>query len=201
MLRSAPLFRFFNAAVRHAPGRPRPEVEVTRPARFLLFLFLTASAVSAQPSRESVPAIALQGGTLIDVHTGQQIANSLIVVEGDRIKQVGRESDIVVPREARVIDAQGKWIIPGLMDLHAHISVAKNLPLELYLVNGVTTIRDPGGNLTLLRLARQEIDAGKKTGAQSSFFPVMCLTAIHRFGPTSASWPTRTNAPKAPSIS
>ncbi len=111
----------------------------------------------------------IKGGTLIDVHTGHQVTNSLIAVEGNRIKQVGRASDIVVPPEARVIDAHGKWIIPGLMDMHAHISMAKNLPLELYLVNGVTTLRDPAGNLTLLRLAREEIDAGKRLGPRLFF--------------------------------
>lgn len=111
----------------------------------------------------------IKGGTVIDVHTGHQAANSFIVIEGNRIKQVGRESEIVVPREAQVIDAHGKWIIPGLMDMHAHVSGVKNLPFELYLANGVTTIRDPGGNLTLLRLARQEIESGKRPGPRLFF--------------------------------
>ncbi|HWM90141.1 MAG TPA: hypothetical protein VN493_05190 [Thermoanaerobaculia bacterium] len=44
-----------------------------------------------------MPTAVLKGGTLVDVHTGHEIANSLIVVEGNRIKQVGRASDIVVP--------------------------------------------------------------------------------------------------------
>jgi imidazolonepropionase-like amidohydrolase len=56
------------------------------------------------------------------------------------------------------------------LDGHArHISVAKNLPLELYLVNGVTTLRDPAGNLTVLRLVREEIDAGKRLGPRLFF--------------------------------
>lgn len=113
---------------------------------------------------DGVPAVVIKGGTLIDVRTGHQVADSLIVIEGDRIKQVGRAPDVAVPQNSQVIDAHGKWIIPGLMDMHAHIAVAKNLPLELYLVNGVTTILDPGGDLTLQRLARQEIDSGRKLG-------------------------------------
>lgn len=134
----------------------------------LVFIAWVPTA-SAQQIRESVPAVVIKGGTLIDVRTGHQVAGSLIVVEGDRIKQVGREPDVVVPRDAQVIDARGKWIIPGLMDMHAHISGAKNLPLELYLVNGVTTIRDPAGHLTLQRLARQEIESGKRLGPRLSF--------------------------------
>lgn len=142
---------------------------MTRPTRSFLLLFLVASAVSSQPSRESVPAVALQGGTFLDVHTGQQVTGSLIVVAGDRIRQVGRESDVVVPRDARVIDVRGKWIVPGLMDLHAHVTVAKDLPLGLYLANGVTTIRDPGGHLTQLRLTRQAIEAGTRIGPRLYF--------------------------------
>jgi imidazolonepropionase-like amidohydrolase len=118
---------------------------------------------------QSAPTVVLRGGTLIDVRTGNQIADSLIIVEGNRIREVGRSSDIAVPRDARVIDAQGKWIIPGLMDMHAHIAIGKNVPLELYLVNGVTTIRDPAGNLTLQRLARQEIESGRRLGPRLFF--------------------------------
>lgn len=135
-----------------------------------IFAFVTCTPVCAvQGGVDSVPPVVIQGGTLIDVHTGAQITDSLIVVEAGRIKQVGRGSEIEVPQEAQVIDARNQWIIPGLMDMHAHITVAKNLPLELYLANGVTTIQDPGGHLTLLRLARQEIESGKRAGPRLFF--------------------------------
>ena len=142
---------------------------MTRSTGLFLLLFLISSEVSPQQSPESPPTVVIKGGTLIDVHTGRQVADSLIVVEGNRIKQVGKESEVVVPPEAQVIDAHGKWIIPGLMDMHAHIAGTKNLPLGLYLANGVTTIRDPGGNLTPLRLARQEIESGKRLGPRLFF--------------------------------
>jgi imidazolonepropionase-like amidohydrolase len=145
------------------------EAEVIRSTGVLLLLSLLLPSLSPQQRQESVPTVVLNGGTLIDVYTGQQINNSPIVVEGHRIRQVGRETDIIVPQEARVIDARNKWILPGLMDMHAHISGFRNLPLELYLVNGVTTIQDPGGNLTLLRLTRQEIDSGKRLGPRLFF--------------------------------
>ncbi|HET9227223.1 MAG TPA: hypothetical protein VFR31_11180, partial [Thermoanaerobaculia bacterium] len=115
------------------------------------------------------PVVVIQGGTLVDVHTGRQTTDSLIIVEGSRIMQVGSASEIAVPPGARVIDARDRWIIPGLMDMHAHITATRNIPLELYLANGVTTIRDPAGNLTLLRLARQEIESGKRTGPRLFF--------------------------------
>lgn len=136
---------------------------MTRRACLFLLLSLLPSAASTQQS------VVIKGGTLIDVHTGHQVTGSVIVVEGNRIKQVGKESEVVVPRNAQVIDAHGKWIIPGLMDMHAHISETPNIPLTLYLVNGVTTIRDPAGNLTPLRLARQDIDSGKRLGPRLFF--------------------------------
>ena len=83
---------------------------MTGPASVLLLLPLLSQAVST---------VVIKGGTLLDVRTGQQIADSLIVIEGDRIKQVGRAPDLVVPQDAQVINAHGKWIIPGLMDMHA----------------------------------------------------------------------------------
>lgn len=140
-----------------------------RSTGLLLLLSLLFPSSSINQSRESLPTVVIKGGTLVDVHTGRQINNSLIVVEGNRIKQVGRETEITVPPDAQIIDARNKWIIPGLMDMHAHISAFRNLPLELYLVNGVTTIRDPGGSLTFMRLARQEIDSGKRPGPRLFF--------------------------------
>ena len=145
------------------------EAEMIRSTGLLLLLSLLFPSLSTSQSRETVPTIVIKGGTLIDVSSGRQISNSVIVVEGDRIKQVGRENEITAPRGAQVVDASNKWIIPGLMDMHAHITGLRNIPLELYLVNGVTTIRDPGGSLTFLRLARQEIDSGKRVGPRLFF--------------------------------
>jgi imidazolonepropionase-like amidohydrolase len=142
---------------------------VIRSTGLLLLLSLLSLSLSPQQSPDSLPILVITGGTLIDVHTGQQINDSVIVIEGDRIKQVGSGSEIIVPPKARIINARGKWIIPGLMDMHAHISGLKNLPLELYPANGITTIRDPGGSLTVLRLTRQEIDSGKRFGPRLFF--------------------------------
>jgi hypothetical protein len=70
---------------------------------------------------------------------------------------------------ARHIDATGKWIVPGLIDMHAHVSREPDLPLEMYLAKGVTTIRDPGSDITLSRLLRMELDSGKKIGPRYFF--------------------------------
>jgi imidazolonepropionase-like amidohydrolase len=140
-----------------------------RSTSLLSLVFLLPSFLFAQQKQEGVTKIVISGGTLVDVRTGQQIEDSFVLIEGSRIKQVGRAGEAAIPAGAKVIDARGKWIIPGLMDMHAHITTVKNLPWSLYLAQGVTTIRDPGGNLALLRLARQEIESGKRLGPRLFF--------------------------------
>ncbi|MEE8443545.1 MAG: amidohydrolase family protein [Dehalococcoidia bacterium] len=65
--------------------------------------------------------IALVGGMLIDGTGGSIVPNATIVVEGDRITQVGPADQITVPAGARVIDLAGKTMMPGLIDTHVHI--------------------------------------------------------------------------------
>ncbi len=113
--------------------------------------------------------VVITGATLIDVRTGESTKNSLVIVENDRLKFVGKIGGAQIPKDARIIDANDKWIIPGLMDMHAHVAELPPPILNLYLANGVTTIRDPGGNLTLLRLMREQINSGKITGPRLNF--------------------------------
>ncbi|MGH9842832.1 MAG: sigma 54-interacting transcriptional regulator [Blastocatellia bacterium] len=140
----------------------------------VLFLCLMATVfVAGQTTSNVTPqkaaSVVVSGATLIDVRAGVPIKDSVIVIEGDRIKQVGKSGEVSIPSSARIIDARGKWIIPGLTDMHSHISGTPGLPLGLYLANGVTTIRDPGGNLTLLRLLREQLDSGKTDGPRLFF--------------------------------
>ena len=62
----------------------------------------------------------IRGGTVID-STGQTpIEDAVIVVEGERIREIGTADRVSVPEDAEVIDAAGKWIVPGLIDAHVH---------------------------------------------------------------------------------
>ncbi|MCA1560540.1 MAG: amidohydrolase family protein [Acidobacteria bacterium] len=141
----------------------------------LIALCLWASVPSAEESAERqsrpVTQVAIMGGTIIDVATGSTVPDGVLLLNGERIARVGTRSDVQVPAEARVVDARGKWIVPGLVDMHAHISEGVNagLPLELYLANGVTTIRDPSGNLTVLRLTRESLTSGERIGPRLFF--------------------------------
>src|SRR5690242_7498747 len=106
--------------------------------------------------------VAITGGTVIDVRTGAQHPNTTMLIDGDRIATL----EVDVPEQARVIDATGMWLLPGLVDMHAHTTGTpmKHRIHHLYLAYGVTTVRDTGGNLTLLRLLRDRIEGGKHTG-------------------------------------
>jgi Amidohydrolase family len=114
--------------------------------------------------------LVIQGGSVIDTRTGKALENQTVVIEGDRITRVAPEEEVAVPADARVVDARGRWIVPGLIDMHVHRAGQPDLvPLALYVANGVTSIRDMGGNLTLLQLARKEVESGKLLGPRLFF--------------------------------
>lgn len=75
-------------------------------------------AIAAQPA-----SIALVGGSVVDVDSGREIADSTVLIEGERIVQVGPQASVVVPAGATRIDMKGKWLIPGLMNMHVHLGL------------------------------------------------------------------------------
>src|SRR5258706_699594 len=103
----------------------------------LLLLAVTLHPALSRAQR-SAP-IVIQGGTLIDATGQPPIEDAVIVVEGDRIKAVGKRGEIATPRGARVIDAKGKTILPGFIDGHCHLL---DFMGEIYLHLGITSCPD-----------------------------------------------------------
>ncbi len=108
------------------------------------------AAASAQGPRSTV----ITGATLIDGTTRPPLADAVIVLDGTRITRAGARSDVAVPADATVIDARGKFVIPGLADMHHHLLsgslqpvVNLRLSLRRMLAVGVTTIFDPSISL------------------------------------------------------
>ena len=66
---------------------------------------------------------ALVGGTLIDGHGGKPLRNSVIIIEGERIKAVGQIGSLPIPEDAEVISTEGMTVLPGLWDMHVHLQI------------------------------------------------------------------------------
>ena len=111
---------------------------------FLVVLFLVncfAHPATAGEMREGGPTLVIRGGTLIDGTGAAPRENGLIVLGGKRILSISQDPNQPIPEAVRVIDAQGKYILPGLIDGHMHYSGSHAL---LYLSNGVTSVIDTG---------------------------------------------------------
>jgi imidazolonepropionase-like amidohydrolase len=105
---------------------------------------------------------AIVGGTLIDVTNGASIDNSVILLEDGLIKAAGRSGELAIPSDYAVIHAEGKMILPGLWDMHAHFEQAEWGPA--YLAAGVTTVRDCGNEFEYINAIQDAIDGGKGMG-------------------------------------
>jgi imidazolonepropionase-like amidohydrolase len=100
------------------------------------------------------PSTAIVGATLWDGTGRAPVTNAVTVVRGDRILCAGAASECQVPHGARVIEARGQYLIPGLIDSHVHLlflmggSAGEALGLDLrdLLAQGVTTVRDMGNS-------------------------------------------------------
>jgi len=71
---------------------------------------------------------------------------------------------VAIPTEARVVDGTGKFLLPGLIDMHVHLSKTRGSALGLFVANGVTTARDMGGDYDELRQWRREVAGGTRVG-------------------------------------
>ena len=140
--------------------------------------------LSLVPKGQSRPIKALVGGTLIDGNASRPIQNSVILVEGERIRAVGQVGTLSVPAGAEVISTEGMTVLPGLWDMHVHLQLVghsdydhwdKTYPpayesiifpaaAKQLLLAGVTSARDLGGPLAPSISARDRINTGKIPG-------------------------------------
>jgi hypothetical protein len=104
-------------------------------------LLLASSAIAHQAPSASETALVLTHVTVIDATGAPANPDLTVIVAGNRIKAIGKSREIVPPRRARIVDATGKFLIPGLWDMHAHPSHARKEYLALFVANGVTGVR------------------------------------------------------------
>ena len=126
-------------------------------------------------SKSAGSILAVTHVTVIDA-TGAPARPDMTVLINDRkIAVVGGFSSTSIPRNAQIIDASGKFLIPGLVDSHLHLTAAgepsgsREFFLPLLLANGITTVRDMGGYLESLVPLRRDIRQGKRLGPEIFF--------------------------------
>lgn len=109
-------------------------------------------------------ALAITYVTVIDCTGTPASPNSSVIITGGRISAVGSSETVKIPAGARVVEANGKFLIPGLWDMHGHLTDATETAFPLLIMNGVTGLRDMGGDLALIDRWRSEIDKGLRVG-------------------------------------
>ena len=144
--------------------------------RFLIRLAVSALLIAAllqslaSQNRGFSTTVVIEHVTVINPGTSSVRPNRTVVVIGDRITSVSDSADANRPQNARVIDATGKYLIPGLWDMHVHSAFGDWFPggrdiiLPLFIANGVTGVRDMGGDILVLQEWRRQITVGEIVG-------------------------------------
>ncbi|MDF1505870.1 amidohydrolase family protein, partial [Roseisolibacter sp. H3M3-2] len=138
----------------------------SRPPRVLpaaLLVVLTAGRAPAQePAPPEPPPLAIVGATVLPMDDARVLERHTVVMRGGRIVAVAPDAEARVPADARRVDGRGRWLVPGLVDMHVHLDGAgRERDLPLYLAHGVTTVRNLRGTpehvALRARIARGEL--------------------------------------------
>jgi imidazolonepropionase-like amidohydrolase len=135
---------------------PRSGIRTGRRPRLLMLAGLVLSGCKQGSSDE----LALVGATLIDGTGGPSLPDAAVVIRGGKIEAVGSHATLDLPKGMRQVDLSGRWIIPGLIDAHAHVTPAAEWALSRYLAWGVTTVRDVHGGLDAVLALRKHANLG-----------------------------------------
>src|SRR5690348_15166006 len=114
--------------------------------------FLAAAVLAAAPL--AAQTITIDNVTIVDVTNGKLLQHKTIVVEGKRIARI--ENSNAATHAAATLDGTGKFVIPGMWDMHIHAYFTNDtarfhstseIMFPLFIANGITGIRDMGSNL------------------------------------------------------
>jgi imidazolonepropionase-like amidohydrolase len=130
-------------------------------------MFLVALAAPYAQRGPAGPVTAIVGAKLIDGTGAGPIDNSVVIVNGDRITAAGPRARVQLPQGATVVDASGKFLIPGLVDAHYHLNQPPEEMKRLFLVAlhwGVTTFRVTGNDKREAVAIYHQVQKGKIPG-------------------------------------
>ena len=135
-------------------------------AGFLAAVVAAATVGCAQRalSGEAGRTIAIRNVTVIPMTDAGPASGRTVLVRDGRISAVGAAAEVPVPPGSVVVDGTGKYLIPGLFEMHGHTSKTRASALGLYVVHGVTTLRDMGSEHAEVSRWREEISAGTRVG-------------------------------------
>jgi len=172
-------------------------------ARFSILSLLAFSAVASAHSqmtyKPAAPRTLLRAGHVLDVHTGKEAADQTVVVEGNKIVAIAATKDTPVKPGDREVDLSGYTLLPGLIDVHTHLTMANNFDpffevtmtpgkeaiigvenAKTTLEAGFTTVRNVGANGFTDVALRDEINEGHIPGPHMQVSgPALGITGGH----------------------
>ena len=129
------------------------------------------AAVSLTGARAESGKLAITGVNVVDTASGEVKSDQTIVITEGQIAAIVPSAEFRPQPETRVVEARGKFLIPGFWDMHVHIAGlsadpkwSKDVILPLLTAMGITGVRDMGGDLSVLQQWRREIESGKLLG-------------------------------------
>jgi imidazolonepropionase-like amidohydrolase len=140
----------------------------------LNLLMLCLSLVAFRAAATPPGRIAITHVGVIDVREGTVEADMTVLIEGTKITAIlpSKSMESLPPKDTRVIDGRGKFLLPGFWDMHVHTD-AEDRFLRLLLANGITGIRDMAGDAAKLTDARRRINSGELAGPRLVFAGTM----------------------------
>ena len=130
--------------------------------RFVTVVIAVSLAIPAAGVAQG--SVVIRNVTVIPMTGTEPTARQSVVIQNGRIAEIGSSAQIGTPDGADVVDGTGKYLIPGLVEMHAHTSKTRGSALGLYIVYGVTTIRDQGSEHAEVLKWRREIRDGSRVG-------------------------------------
>ena len=120
-----------------------------------------AAALAAKLGRNPGHPVAFVHANLFDSPTATSFNNSTVVISGNKILAAGDDGKVTVPKNAEVIDATNQTLLPGLWDMHVHLSPNDGL---LHIAAGVTSVRDMANDIDQLAAMQRHFDEGSQIG-------------------------------------
>jgi len=127
----------------------------------VLGLALAAGPIQVAAQNPGGTALVIQGGTLIDGNGAAPVQNAVVVMQAGRIIAVGRAGQVAIPQGAQIINANGKYVLPGLWDAQTNIAWYWG---EVFLNQGVTSTVDIGDGEEVSIAQRDAVNHGKAVG-------------------------------------